>query len=622
MVFADRGEKDCHSRRGREFTCRMFRQGERFAARAAVMVFGALSSAAAISETEALQLPTRPQIAAVHAAAQRDGWLPQVATLRAAAMLAYEREKLAAADAWYDLYRWAKLLGRNEADFTPQWVEAVNAAKVGHANMPTQFDLRRRPLGARLAPELQAWLLGNTAFAAEFFAVLTPVDFVPRVFEILNELHRADPMRFKSHANLALAMAVVYDVPPPPAWPHGQVAAAALPRKFPAPAEAFSWWIKQDQAGRTYHKLARLGADELKFVVDVSATFGELEWAQGASDYPLAQLANVYAMVRYRKDRIVNNSPMWLGGTYRLSDILAAGGICSDQAYFATQVGKARGVPTLLFYGAGNDARHAWFGFLGTGQKWHLDAGRYAEQRFITGYARDPQTWRVFSDHELQFLSERFRQLPSFRQSRTHANFAAEYLALGRSAVAGVAARKAVNFERRNQPAWETLLAAARQEGRDSRTIENLLREAALAFQRYPDLEAQFINRVADSLRARGETSAAEAEVRRIALKNKGGRGDLSVQQAREIIARTIATQPLAEQMRSYNTVVDTYGRGAGMGFFDEVVVGFAEHLVQLRQTTEALKAVERARLALRVEPNSQLDTEFAQLTKLIREAK
>src|SRR5690606_16565323 len=163
--------------------------------------------------------------------------------------------------------------------------------------------------------------------------------------------------------------------PPPPIWPHGQVAAQALPRKLPPPAEAFTWWIRQEQLGRTYHKLSRLGADELKFVVDVAAPFPELEWAQGVADYPLAQLARAYTMVRYRNDRLT--VPVWPGRTYKLPEILAEGGICSDQAYFATQVGKARGVPTLLIYGAGNDGRHAWFGFLDASQKWHLGAGRY-----------------------------------------------------------------------------------------------------------------------------------------------------------------------------------------------------------------------------------------------------
>jgi hypothetical protein len=148
------------------------------------------------------------------------------------------------------------------------------------------------------------------------------------------------------------------------------------------------------------------------------------------------------------------------------------------------------------------------------------------------------------------------------------------------------------------------------------------MREAALAFQRYPDLEARYVNRVAESLRARGETSAAEAEVRRIANKNRTGRGDLSVQQSRDIVRRAMTTQPLPEQIRAYNSVVDTYGRGAGIAFFDEVVTPFAEHLVQLQQPAEAARAVERARRTLKVEPNSQLEMEFAALAKTVKPAK
>ncbi len=577
---------------------------------------------AALADAEALALPTPARLAAVHAAAQRDGWAPQAALLRGAAVRAYEREKFPAAEAWLHVYRWAALFGEPEMEFVPRWMAAVQAAKVGHSNMASRYDLRARPLAANLSPALQTWLVGNAAFAAEFFGVLSPVDFVPRVFAILSSLHERDPAKFKTYAHLALAIALVYDVPPPPIWPHGQVSPSALPRTFPDPAEAFAWWTKQDQQSRTYHRLARLGADELKFVVDVSAPFAELEWAQTISDYPLSHLDRAYTMVRYRTDRVANNNPVWLGRTYKLPEILGAGGICSDQAYFATQVGKARGVPTLLIYGAGNDGRHAWFGFLDIAQKWRLDAGRYAEQRFVTGFARDPQTWREFSDHELQFLTERFRELPSFRQSRVHDLFAADYLAQGNAPAAGAAARKAVNFERRNRSGWETLIAAAQKEKRDAKTVESLMREAALSFRSYPDLEAHYVNRVAESLRARGETSAAEKEAGDIALKNKSRRGDLSIQQARDVVRRSIATEPLDKQIRAYQTVLDTYGRGAGIGFFDEVVTGFVEHLVQLNQRAEAMKAVERARRTLKVEPNSQLDTESAALMKRVREAK
>ena len=569
-----------------------------------------------IPDAEANNPPTTQRLTAIPALAQRDGWAPQRAALRSVAIRAYEREKFSAAEAWLNAYRWSALFAQTEAEFVPRWLQTVQALHVAHANMARRYESRPRPLAANLTPALQSWLFGNAAFSNEFLGMLSPADYLPRALEILNELHQADPQHFRTHASLAIALALVYDVPPPPNWPHGQVSAEALPRQFAAPTEAFAWWIKQEQRGRTYHKLSRLGAAELKFVVDTVVPFAELEWAQSAADLPLGQLARSYAMVRYRNDRVSSQQMVWTGQTYKLQEILSTGGICSDQAFFATQVGKARGVPTLLIYGAGNDGRHAWFGFLDGGLKWQLDAGRYAEQRFVTGYARDPQTWSEFSDHELQFLSERFRELPSFRQSRAHEMFAAEYLLLENARAAATAARKAVSFERRNQAGWELLIAAARKEGRDARTIENLLREAALAFQRYPDLEAQYVNRVADSLRARGESSAAEAEVRRIANKNRTGRGDLSVQQARDIVRRAITSQPLMEQIRAYNSVVDTYGRGAGIGFFDEIVSGFAEHLLQLNQKAEALKAIERARRSLKVEPNSQLAAEFNRLER------
>jgi hypothetical protein len=148
------------------------------------------------------------------------------------------------------------------------------------------------------------------------------------------------------------------------------------------------------------------------------------------------------------------------------------------------------------------------------------------------------------------------------------------------------------------------------------------MREAAQAFQRYPDLEAVYVNRVAASLRARGQTSAAEVEERRIARKNQGDRRDLSVSEASVILQRAIETQPLPDQIRAYNSVVDTYGRGAGIEFFDVIVVGFAEHLAELHQPAEAMRAIERARHTLNVGANTQLAGEFDHLVKAVKAAK
>jgi len=573
---------------------------------------------AGVPEAEAMALPAPARVATLMAAAQREGWARQAPALRTAARLAYEQERLPAAEAWHHLFRWAELFGQPESEFLPRWVQAIDHARVGHANMPSRYSAPPRPLGAAVGAELQAWLLGNPAFSQEFFDLLSPVDYLPRVLGILEEIFRADPVGFKATPSLALAIAVVYDLPPPPHWPHGQVSATALPRRLPAPTAAFAWWTRQDQLRRTDHRLSRLGAEELKFVVDAAAPFAELEWAQANVKLPLASLAGAYAMIRYRDDRVASQTPVWPGETYTLPSILAEGGICADQAYFATVVGKSRGVPTLLIYGAGNDGRHAWFGFLDAGRRWQLDAGRYAEQRFVTGHVRDPQTWGEFSDHELKFLSERFRDLPTFRQSRVHAGFAADYLATGESEPAMAAARKAVNYERRNLAGWELLVAAVQAAGRGVREIENVQREAALAFQRHPDLEAMFVNRVSASLRARGETSAADAEERRIARKNQAGRSDLAVQQARESLLRAMAGQPVPEQIRQYQGVLISFGRGAGTAFFDEVVTVFAEHLMRLGRRAEALQAIERAVPILQPEPGSQLAREFAALRQAV----
>ncbi|HTZ21015.1 MAG TPA: hypothetical protein VMC06_09050 [Opitutaceae bacterium] len=580
---------------------------------------GLLAQPETIPDAEAFQPPTTQRLDALCAAAAESGWAALAPGLRDTAFRAYRADRTIAAEAWQNVYRWAALLGESETRFFPRWMMAVQQARVAHGNMPRNLTPHDQLLGDCLPRDIQARLIANAAFSDEFFATLTPVDFMPQVLQVLGTLYRTDPKNFGDYASLAIAIAVVYDVPPPPDWPHGQVSPEALPRHFPRPEATFAFFIKEDQAGRTYQHLRRLGADELKFVVDIAVSFDDLQWAQKVVDYPLPFFAKTYSMIRYRLDRLQNDVPMWPESTYTLPEIIRQGGICVDQAFFACQAGKARGVPTLLFRGEGSDGRHAWFGFLDGAQKWQLDAGRYAEQRFVTGFARDPQTWSELSDHELQFLSERFRALPSYRQSRVHAVFAAALLAQGDAAAAVQAARKATGYERRNLQAWEILCAALERQGVEPKVREAALREAILALQRYPDLEVSFTRRLVASLRARGETSAADYAEREIARKFQGERVDLSIQQAAQILARSFASAPVPEQVQAYHQVMASYGRGAGMAFFDNVVVIFAEHLMQLGQNAEAVRAVELARQTLKVEPDSQLDTELKRLADRVK---
>ncbi len=573
-------------------------------------------SFAPLTDAEMLQPPAAPRMAEFTRYAEQGGWDQLTPLFRAAALKAYESGRLPAAERWSYVYRWSALFAETEAHFIPHWMKEVEAAKVVHANLPRHYAPQKERLGLWLSPALKTWLLTHPDFSGEFFALLSPVDYLPEVFHVLDGLHGRDPARFARYASLALAIAVVYDLPPPPDWPHGQVYPASFPRHPPAAADAFDWWIRQDQFDRTYHRLESLGADDLKFVVDAAAPFNELEWSQHNVDLPLSQLDKAYTLIRYRPDRAEKEIYLWPDGAYTLSDIRRVGGICIDQAYFATQVGKARAVPTLLFRGEGMDGRHAWFGYLDGNLQWQLNAGRYGEQRFVTGYARDPQTWKEISDHELQFLSERFRTLPAFHSSRIHQQFAADYLQAKDPAAAIRAAWKAIKLERRNLDAWVTLLEAQQAQGDGPKLIEPTLYQAVAAFERYVDLEAAFSGQLTRSLRARGQLSAADFEEQRILTKNRIARSDLALLRARDTLQQAINTRPLAESTQVYNRLVDTQGRGAGIEFFDRVVTLFVQHLVDANRPAEARQAAERARAVLYVPAGSQLEGEFNKLFK------
>jgi len=569
-----------------------------------------------VPDRETRDPPTPARLASIETEAAASGWGGVVIPVRAAAVRAYSQDRFAAADAWYHVYRWASLFAEPENVFIAGWVKAILANRLNYEGVAGEYHPTDTQIGVNMSAGLKAWVLANDAFSEEFFSNIKAVDHLPNVMAILEGLHRRDADKFERYSSLALALALVYDVKPPPYWPHFQVSPEALPRKLVNPAETYERLVREDTQGRTYHRLTRLRAEELKFVVDSAAQPSELAWSEASVTCSLDDFEQAYGMIKYRTDRASEYAKMiWTGEPYTLQAILKAGGICVDQAYFASEAGKARGIPTLLFTGSGQDARHAWFGFLDGEHTWRLDAGRYAEQRLVTGNALDPQTWLEMSDHELEFLSERFRALPSFMQSRVNEEFAEDFLQLGDVRAAAKAARASVSFERRNLDGWETLLAADAAAGLGAPEREGVLREAALAFTpKYPDLVVAYVNRVCESLRARGETSLADYEERGLAERLKGDRADLAITQASAILARSIATQSLQDQMATYNAILAQFGHGAGTMFFDQIVVAFAEHLAMANLKPDARAAVERAREALDAQPGTSLSMDVDKL--------
>ena len=147
------------------------------------------------------------------------------------------------------------------------------------------------------------------------------------------------------------------------------------------------------------------------------------------------------------------------------------------------------------------------------------------------------------------------------------------------------------------------------------------MQEAALIFQRYADVEADFKRRLAASLRGRGEASAAEILERSIVHEDETARENLSVQQAYDIVQHSMQNDGLDASIKTYYAVLNSFGSGADIVFFHQVVQPFVEYLLRNERPDEAVQAVGRARRIMRVEPKGQLDAEMSALTGRIQTA-
>jgi hypothetical protein len=552
-------------------------------------------------------VPGAQQAAALEVGAARYGWPAMAGALRVGAIDAYGKGNLAMAEAWGTAARWAERWGATEAEEEARWRAAMAAEGLEPgARSGEQGGGGAAILAERLPQGLRERLLADVAWSAEFFALEKPVDQRAEALAILARLAARDTKAFERFGGLVTAIALVHDVAPPTSWPHWQVSQAALPRRLVPAEEVFDYFTGLGEAA--LWKADELEAAELRFLVDLALPVEERAWARARVRTPLAKLAETYAMIGYRNDRVEAGAYVWPGARYALEDILREGGICVDQAYFATQAGKARGGPTLLFAGAGCDGRHAWFGYLGPGGRWVMDAGRYEEQNYVTGVAHDPQTWTEISDHELKFLSEGFRRERHAREARTHAMFARWLREAGRGREAEVAARAATRLERRTLEAWDELLAL-RPEAGEGR--EAVAREAAAGLTMYPDLQAKYVGVGMESLRARGEVAEADRLGRELARRFASKRGDLSAKEIAGQLERARATEPVEEQFRLYRSLLRQFGRGAGAGMWDEVVRPFVGALAAGGKWKEARAALALARETLGAGYGSLIDEEM-----------
>lgn len=556
--------------------------------------------------------PGEAEARAVVAQAGAVGWEATAAQLENAA-LDLHRRAARTGQAWWNAARVAAFLAQSERAALVAWREALLAA-----NHPLRVseEVRRaplEPLAASLDPELAVRLFAEPAFAEEFLGILSPLDNPLEVVAILNALHRADPDGVRRLPRVALAIAVVHDTAPPPWWPHAQVG-EVLPRRLRSPEAVFA--DLQGLVGRAgvANDPARLPAYVLRFLVDQVLPDEEVAWVRETQRFPRRDWDRLYTQVAYDHARLDRGEYTWPRPAYRMRDILAHGGICVDQAYFAMQAGKVLGLPTLVFAGAGADSRHAWFGYYDERRGWNMDSGRGDDAVFVSGRAIDPQTWLHLTEHEVRFLADGFRATDAYRASVYQATIAQAWQRRGLREQAQRAARAAVALDHRNRAGWEVLVRLA-DEGEAARAQRiHVLAEATRSFGLYPDLELAYAVRLMDAWTEAGQTSLVDAEQVRLLRKFERERPDLSVRLARDMVESTFSSPIPGASARAYERALETLGRGAGIKLYDALVPWYIERVRGDREAV--LRAILLARRHLRPPPGSQMDQELADLER------
>jgi hypothetical protein len=254
-------------------------------------------------------------------------------------------------------------------------------------------QLSKAPEGRQA--ELLAYLRQHEALAQALVFLVKPEDKLPGVYSLLDRL-RERHKDLGDHSSLAAAICVVHDQPLSQRVNENKADA-------PDPIEIFEYFKPARRS------IGAMPPEVLTSVVDVTASIEDLRWAgkkyAGDSDVGKRYFDVKYDYDAFRKGTVKKVTT----AGFTLQNILKHGGVCADQAYFASQVGKSIGIPTAFISGRNAEVAHAWIGYLDTRAgrpTWNFDSGRYEGYQGVRGETTDPQTRKRVPDSSLALLSD------------------------------------------------------------------------------------------------------------------------------------------------------------------------------------------------------------------------
>jgi tetratricopeptide (TPR) repeat protein len=235
------------------------------------------------------------------------------------------------------------------------------------------------------------WLLANRQFTEKLLLALSPADDAGMAFTVIHRLRSAQENAVKQFPILAITFAVVWD------------RYQDEPRDL---NEAFAYFC--NYSNRMYLDLRTTPPEVAKYIVDTQRPVEERVWAmrEYGNRADIAKLYRTIWLDNYDYDAFLKGTPkkVYAYGT-TLEDIRKHGGVCLEAAIFASEVGKAVGIPSVTIYGPSQGGyEHAWVGFLSRkngAYYWDCETGRLADSTISSGRVLDPQSGATVSEHEL-----------------------------------------------------------------------------------------------------------------------------------------------------------------------------------------------------------------------------
>ena len=423
-------------------------------------------------------------------------------------------------------------------------------------------------------------ILAGPAASGLFATTIRQEDDLPKVLELLGRLERRFGAATQEYTGLALALAVVWDQPPTQPY-HGQVSPSSLLPLAPDIEARFAFFVEGDRAGRMEYPLRQLAPAELIYVVDAPVPVSELEWAQRRVRGSAASWGRKFYDITYSYYRadggLLNWNPEEM---YTLENIQRLGGICVDQAYFAAVTAKAHGIPSMYFSGTGRRGDHAWFGYMRRRGRWELDAGRYFQDNYVTGYAIDPQTRRHLSDHEIDLLIEARVPERARGLALLHLFAADQFGRTGRVDLAVEAAAAARAVAPALLEPWQATAAyLARLPGAETRLLA-FYDEMAAAFRDEADVQGQITQARAELARRYHGTDLADRILERAADRQGRNRYDVALDLARTRIRELEADGKIEGAIEVYRDTISEYRaeRAAVLDLLAEAVAFHERH--------------------------------------------